>query len=87
MEEGCPSLAGPPGLRHLNRAALRTPQGFAHGPDLRQHRPLGRREAGELPMTAATWITMLVIMSFVWGGFSLVLLTAIRKESGKGADG
>jgi hypothetical protein len=38
-------------------------------------------------MTAATWITMLVIMSFVWGGFSLVLLTAIRKESGKGADG
>ena len=37
-------------------------------------------------MTAATWITMLVVMSFVWGGFSLVLLTAIRKESGKSGD-
>lgn len=38
-------------------------------------------------MTAATWITMFVIMAFVWGGFSLVLLTAIRKESGKRVDG
>ena len=37
-------------------------------------------------MTTATWITMLVIMAFVWGGFSLVLLTAIRKESGKSSD-
>jgi hypothetical protein len=37
-------------------------------------------------MTAATWITMIVVMSFVWGGFSLVLLTAIRKESGKSSD-
>ena len=37
-------------------------------------------------MTTATWITMLVVMSFVWGGFSLVLLTAIRKESGKSGD-
>jgi hypothetical protein len=35
-------------------------------------------------MTAATWITMFVVMAFVWGGFSAVLLTAIRKESGKG---
>jgi hypothetical protein len=26
---------------------------------------------------------MIVVMTFVWGGFSLVLLTAIRKESGK----
>lgn len=34
-------------------------------------------------MTAATWITMLVVMAFVWGGFSMVLLTAVRKESGK----
>ncbi len=34
-------------------------------------------------MTTATWITMIVVMTFVWGGFSLVLLTAIRKESGK----
>lgn len=37
-------------------------------------------------MTAATWITMIVIMAFVWGGFSLVLGTAIRKESGKRGD-
>ena len=37
-------------------------------------------------MTTATWITMIVVMSFVWGGFSLVLLTAIRKESGKSGD-
>lgn len=37
-------------------------------------------------MTAATWITMIVVMSFVWGGFSLVLLTAVRKESGKSGD-
>lgn len=35
-------------------------------------------------MTAATWITMFLVMAFVWGGFSVVLLTAIRKESGKG---
>jgi hypothetical protein len=34
-------------------------------------------------MTPATWITMLVIMAFVWGGFVMVLLTAVRKESGK----
>ena len=34
-------------------------------------------------MQPATWITMSLIMGFVWGGFSWVLLTAIRKESGK----
>lgn len=34
-------------------------------------------------MTTATWITMIVVMTFVWGGFSMVLLTAVRKESGK----
>lgn len=34
-------------------------------------------------MTSATWITMIVVMAFVWGGFSMVLLTAVRKESGK----
>jgi len=27
---------------------------------------------------------MVVIMAFVWGGFALALLTAIRKEAGKG---
>jgi len=38
-------------------------------------------------MTPSTWITMIVIMAFVWGGFFLVLSTAIRKESGKDGDG
>ncbi len=37
-------------------------------------------------MTPATWVTMLVVMTFVWGGFSTVLLTAIRKEAGKSED-
>lgn len=37
-------------------------------------------------MTPATWITMLVVMAFVWGGFAMVLLTAVRKESGKPGD-
>lgn len=31
-------------------------------------------------MTAATWITMLVIVGCVWGGFALALATAVRKE-------
>jgi hypothetical protein len=47
------------------------------------YRPSGRREAEELPMTTATWITMIVVMTFGWGGISLVLFTAIRNESGK----
>ncbi len=37
-------------------------------------------------MTPATWITMFVVMAFVWGGFAMVLLTAVRKESGKHGD-
>jgi hypothetical protein len=37
-------------------------------------------------MTAATWITMLAVMAFVWGGFFIVLSTAVRKESGKSGD-
>ena len=37
-------------------------------------------------MTTAAWITMILVMAFVWGGFSFVLLTAIRKESGKSSD-
>jgi hypothetical protein len=41
---------------------------------------------GEQPMTGATWISMILVMAFVWGGFSLVLTTAIRKESGKSGD-
>jgi len=37
-------------------------------------------------MTGATWITMILIAGFVWGGFAVVLITAIRKESGKVGD-
>jgi hypothetical protein len=32
-------------------------------------------------MTTATWITMIVIMGFVWGGLALLLVTALRRES------
>ena len=38
-------------------------------------------------MSTSTWLTMLVIMAFVWGGFSMVLLIALRKESNKSGDG
>ena len=34
-------------------------------------------------MTTATWITMIVIMTYVWGGMTLALRTAIKKESDK----
>jgi hypothetical protein len=36
-------------------------------------------------MTTSTWITMIVVLVCVWGGFFWALLTAIRKESGKSA--
>lgn len=38
-------------------------------------------------MTAATWITMVLVMGVIWGGFALALSTAVRKESGKRVDG
>jgi hypothetical protein len=34
-------------------------------------------------MTTSSWITMLLIMGFVWGGLALLLITALRKESGR----
>lgn len=34
-------------------------------------------------MTVATWVTMIGILLFVWGGFALALTVAIRKEAGK----
>ena len=37
-------------------------------------------------MTTATWITMIAIMAFVWGGLAMALRTAIRKESVKSGD-
>jgi hypothetical protein len=35
-------------------------------------------------MTTATWITLILICGFVWGGFLLAVSTAFRKESEKG---
>lgn len=34
-------------------------------------------------MPTSAWIVMLLIMGFVWGGFALILTTALRKESRK----
>lgn len=34
-------------------------------------------------MELSGWITMIVIMGFVWGGLALILTTALRKESRK----
>lgn len=34
-------------------------------------------------MTTATWVTMLAVLLFVWGGFSAALVIAMRKESAK----
>ncbi len=38
-------------------------------------------------MTAASWITMIAILLFVWGGFAGALTIAVRKEAGKRAAG
>jgi hypothetical protein len=34
-------------------------------------------------MMTSTWITMVGILAFIWGGFLLALRTAVRKESDK----
>ena len=34
-------------------------------------------------MTTATWVTMIAICGFVWGGFVFVVSKAFRAESGK----
>lgn len=36
-------------------------------------------------MTVATWVTMIAILLFVWGGFGVALSIAVRKEAGKEA--
>jgi len=38
-------------------------------------------------VTASPWITMVSVMAFVWGGFAWVLVTAVREEARKSADG
>ena len=34
-------------------------------------------------MTSATWITLIAIGGFVWGGFVVALRIALRKEADK----
>jgi len=42
-----------------------------------------RTRRSETTMTGATWITMIVICAFVWGGFVTAVGTAARKETAK----
>ncbi|MYG34187.1 MAG: MetS family NSS transporter small subunit, partial [Gemmatimonadetes bacterium] len=51
----------------------------------RRHKPTAKSK-GAGPMTTATWITMIVIMAFVWGGLVVAVRTAVRKESAKSAE-
>ncbi len=37
-------------------------------------------------MTTATWVTLIGILAFVWGGFTLALRKAVKSESKKGED-
>lgn len=38
-------------------------------------------------MSATTIAVMVLILGFVWGGFALILTTAVRKERDKRAEG
>lgn len=38
-------------------------------------------------MTAAAWLTFAVVAGFVWGGFALLLVVALRKERAKRSGG
>jgi len=38
-------------------------------------------------MTTATWITMIGILAFIWGGFSLALRKAVKSEAEKSEEG
>lgn len=39
--------------------------------------------SGRDPVTTSTWVTMILIVGFVWGGFVVAVVTAFRKESDK----
>ena len=87
---GTPRHALPhgPRFRTLSRPRKRR---FPPGPNRpascrgRRHKPTAKSK-GTNPMTTATWITMIVIMAFVWGGLTMALRTAVRKESEKSGD-
>ena len=34
-------------------------------------------------MTPSTWVTMILTLTLVWGGFAFAILIALRKESRK----
>lgn len=34
-------------------------------------------------METTTWVTMVLVMAFVWGGFGFLLAKALREESRK----
>ena len=38
-------------------------------------------------MQTSSWVTMLVIMAIVWGGFAFLLTLALRKERVKQDEG
>lgn len=40
-----------------------------------------------IDMTAATWITMILVMVYVWGGVTIAVTTAMRKEAKKSSEG
>lgn len=37
-------------------------------------------------MTGLSWITLILITGFVWGGFAFLLTLALRREAGKKED-
>jgi hypothetical protein len=61
--------------------AARRPGGASNHRKSTRDRPKGAGEGSAV--TSSTWITMIVVMAFVWGGFALALVLAVRKESGK----
>ena len=44
------------------------------------------RTAEGRTMTSAGIITMVAVLAFVWGGFALLVITAVRKERAKTKD-
>jgi hypothetical protein len=73
---------------------FRTRGGFGFGLDFGPTEAEFRRpDLASLPppafggfMTSATWMTLIAITTFVWGGFIVVVTTAFRKEAAKGPD-
>ena len=80
-------LAHPPRLRHFTPAVEHSPEtGCRAACRTLKQSTIRPPPSGEAPMTNSTWITMIVVMGGVWGGFASVLLTAVRKESGKSSE-